>query len=145
MKKDVFAYFDTSAWLKLYVREEGGDEARDLAKRHHLFSSGILLTEAFSALRRKREARELGDAVLRMLIRTMREDVSAVEIIHAGAEVLARSQEVVLATPVRTLDAIHIASALVVQNRAELSLTFVTSDRKQSDAARALGLATALV
>ena len=145
MKKAVFAYFDTSAWLKIYVREEGCDEARDLARRHHLFSSGILLTEAFSALRRKREAREISDAVLRRLVGVMREDVSAIEIIHPGAEVLARSQEVVLATAARTLDAIHIASALVLQSRAELSLTFVTADRRQLDAARGQGLATHFV
>jgi len=142
LKKEAFAYFDTSAWLKLYVREEGSDAARALAKRYRLFSSAILLTEAFSALRRKKEAREISDGALRKLVRTMEEDLSAVEIVNLGGEVLARSQEVVLATPARTLDAIHIASALVVQNLAEIPLTFITADRKQFDAARNLGLTT---
>ncbi len=142
MKKEAFAYFDTSAWLKLYVREDGSDAARTLAKRYRLFSSAILLTEAFSALRRKKEAREISAGVLRKLVRTMEEDLSAIEIVNLGSEVLARSQEVVLATPARTLDAIHIASALVVQNLAEIPITFITADRKQFDAARNLGLTT---
>jgi len=142
LKKEAFAYFDTSAWLKLYVREDGSDAARTLAKRYRLFSSAILLTEAFSALRRKKEAREISAGVLRKLVRTMEEDLSAIEIVNLGSEVLARSQEVVLATPARTLDAIHIASALVVQNLAEIPITFITADRKQFDAARNLGLTT---
>jgi len=142
LKKEAFAYFDTSAWLKLYVREEGSDAARALAKRYRLFSSAILLTEAFSALRRKKEAREISDAALRKLVRTMEEDSSAIEIVNLSGEVLAKSQEVVLATPARTLDAIHIASALVVQNLAEIPLTFITAARKQFDAARNLGLTT---
>jgi predicted nucleic acid-binding protein len=140
VKKESFAYFDTSSWLKLYVGEEGSDTARALARRATIFSSAILLTEAFSALHRKREAREISDATLRKLVRTMQEDVSGIEIVNLGAEVLAASQEVVLATPARTLDAIHIASALVVQNMAEIPLTFVSADRRQFDAARDRGL-----
>lgn len=140
MRRESFAYFDTSSWLKLYVREEGSDPARALAKRNTIFSSSILLTEAFSALHRKREAREVSDAVLRKLVRTMEEDVSAMEIVNLGPEVLAKAQETVLATPARTLDAIHIASALVVQNMAEIPLTFVTADRRQFEAARECGL-----
>lgn len=142
MRKDALAYFDTSAWLKLYVQEEGSDEARAIAGRHRILSSAILLTEAFSALRRKKEAREIGDATLRKLVATMKEDVSGIEIVNLGQELLARSQEVVLATQARTLDAIHIASALVVRNLAETPLTFVTADRKQFEAAREQGLAS---
>ncbi len=141
MRREPFAYFDTSSWLKLYVREEGSDAARALARRTTIFSSSMLLTEAFSALHRKREAREVSDATLRKLVRTMEEDVSgSMEIVNLGPEVLAKAQETVLATPARTLDAIHIASALVVQNMAEIPLTFVTADRRQLEAARDLGL-----
>jgi predicted nucleic acid-binding protein len=140
LKRESFVYFDTSTWLKLYVREEGSDAARALAKHNSLFSSAILLTEAFSALHRKREAREISDGNLRKLVRTMEEDVSGIKIVNLGAEVFATSQEVVLATSARALDALHIASALVVQNMAEIPLTFVTADRRQFEAARDRGL-----
>lgn len=140
MRKDALAYFDTSVWLKLYVREEGSDEARALAKRHRILSSAILLTEAFSALHRKKEAGKISDGILQKLVGTMKDDVNSIEIINLNQDVLAKSQEVVLATQARTLDAIHIASALIVRNLAEIPLTFVTADRKQCEAAQELGL-----
>ncbi len=44
-----------------------------------------------------------------------------------------------MATPVRTLDGIHLATALMMRERTEESLTFATHDVRQADAARALG------
>lgn len=44
-----------------------------------------------------------------------------------------------MATAVKTLDAIHLASALLLQERHVPSLTFATHDRQQAKAARALG------
>jgi hypothetical protein len=46
-----------------------------------------------------------------------------------------------MATPGRTLDGIHLATALMMRERAEESLTFATHDVRQGDAARALGFA----
>jgi hypothetical protein len=46
-----------------------------------------------------------------------------------------------MATPVRTLDATHLATALMVRERAASSITFVTHDAPQAAAARALGFA----
>lgn len=44
-----------------------------------------------------------------------------------------------MATAVKTLDALHLASALLFQERRGLSLTFATHDAQQAAAARALG------
>ena len=44
-----------------------------------------------------------------------------------------------MATAVRTLDAVHLASALLFQERRSVSLTFATHDVQQATAARALG------
>ena len=43
-------YCDTSAFLKLYVKENGSGEARKFAQKNRLLSSAILLTECYSAL-----------------------------------------------------------------------------------------------
>lgn len=44
-----------------------------------------------------------------------------------------------MATVVRTLDAIHLASALLLRERLARPLVFATHDRQQATAARALG------
>jgi len=45
-----------------------------------------------------------------------------------------------MATAVRTLDALHVASALLVQERRGVAVLFATHDRSQATAARAMGL-----
>ena len=44
-----------------------------------------------------------------------------------------------MATVVKTLDAIHLASALLLRERRGVDLSFVTHDPQQARAARALG------
>jgi hypothetical protein len=44
-----------------------------------------------------------------------------------------------MATAMRTLDALHIASAQLFQDRRGQTMTFATHDRAQGIAARALG------
>jgi hypothetical protein len=44
-----------------------------------------------------------------------------------------------MATAVKTLDALHLASALLFQERRGASLTFATHDVQQATAARAMG------
>jgi len=44
-----------------------------------------------------------------------------------------------MATQVKTLDAVHLASALLFQERAGASVIFATHDARQALAARALG------
>lgn len=46
-----------------------------------------------------------------------------------------------MATAVKTLDALHLASALLFRERRGASLTFATHDVQQASAARALGFA----
>ena len=140
MKNRHFAYFDTSIWLKLYVRENGSDEARSLAKKHFILSSALLLTECFSALSRKKMAGELDARSLQRLTKWIREDVSSLEIIEVSRSVLGKSQELVLKSATRTLDAIHIASAILFRELIEVPILFATSDRKQFGAAQQQGL-----
>ena len=45
-----------------------------------------------------------------------------------------------MATAVKTLDALHLASALLFSERRRQRLVFATHDRRQGLAARALGL-----
>jgi len=60
-------------------------------------------------------------------------------------EVLDRAGDIVLRTPARTMDALHIASAFIFQDGAGIDLAFVTADKNQYEAALLEGLKTALL
>lgn len=135
-----WAYFDTSAVVKRYVREEGGARARALLRRYRFVSSAVAPVEAVSALCRRRAAGELADAHLAAVIARMRADRAYWELVEVSPLVLARAEELVERTALRSLDAIHMASALLFQAAGGARLPFVTADVRQREAAGALAL-----
>jgi predicted nucleic acid-binding protein len=140
-----FAYLDTSTWLKIYFLEKGSEQARVLAMGYSLVSSVILLTECFSALSRKKKSGEIKATTFKKIIRTLREDADALEMVQVTPRVLTMSQHIVLASTVRTLDAIHIASALVFEKAMAKPILFISSDLRQAKSAEGQGLQTILV
>jgi uncharacterized protein len=140
-----FAYFDTSTWLKIYFLEKGSEQARVLATEYSLVSSVILLTECFSALSRKKNSGEIKAAPFKNTIGTLREDAGALEMVQVTPRVLTMSQHIVLASTVRTLDAIHIASALLFEKTMGKPIVFISSDLRQTESAEGQGLKTILV
>ena len=54
--------------------------------------------------------------------------------------VLRHAEELVQKTDLQTLDALHIASAVMFQTASRLTIPFVTSDAKRRDAAQAMAL-----
>ncbi|MBV8453002.1 MAG: hypothetical protein JOZ29_12115, partial [Deltaproteobacteria bacterium] len=62
------------------------------------------------------------------------------QLVELHPPILARAQEVVERTQVRTLDALHIASALAFEERSREVLPFVTADQWQREAAQQMGL-----
>ena len=64
-------------------------------------------------------------------------------LVEVGAEVLAAAEKLVAVHPVRTLDAIHVASAQVFAAGVSGSdLMFVSADKRQTEAATVIGLTT---
>jgi len=62
-------------------------------------------------------------------------------LIEVGIGVLAGAETLVAAHPIRTLDAIHIASGQLFAARASMpGLTFVSADTRQTETALAVGL-----
>lgn len=137
MTDQTYAYFDTSTWLKLYLREDGSKEARALARKYRPLSSSLLLLECFSALARKRETEDIESSQMSQLIKKLKADVTSIRLVNISDPVLDKAQKVALHTLARTLDAVHIASALVFQEMAGIGVLFITSDRKQYGFAQA--------
>lgn len=57
------------------------------------------------------------------------------------SQVVLKRASLPMATAVKTLDALHLATALLFQERRGVALTFATHDVQQASAARALGFA----
>jgi predicted nucleic acid-binding protein len=133
----VIAYLDTSALLRLVLREPGAlDELRSCES---LVSSELLAVEALRTLDRLRlqGALSIDEALLRREIVT--QWLEAVDLVLLRSPVLARASEP-LPTPLGTLDSLHLATALVWRERTQQALTLATHDRDLALAARSFGI-----
>jgi predicted nucleic acid-binding protein len=136
-----FAYFDTSAVVKRYVRERGSARVMSLLGEHDFLSSAITLVEVLSALSRKKRDGELSENNFATTLNRIRSERDQWELVEVGEPVLNRAQEIVQGNvPVRALDAIHIASLVTFEAAAGVSVPFITADGRQRDAAKQMKL-----
>jgi predicted nucleic acid-binding protein len=122
-------YLDSSALVKLVVHESGTDELRAWLSSHPaVVSSALAVTEVRRAIGRLSTRRSLSDRA-----RLVLDGVALLAVDNALLEAAAGLKSPEL----RTLDAIHIASALSLG--ADL-LAFVSYDARQAVAAKRAGL-----
>lgn len=134
-------YFDTSAFVKLLIREHGSDDARHAWRTaERRLSSSLLYPEARSALVRAARGRRIRGAHLREVRRRVEllwEDVSPVEV---TLELARRAGELAEEHVLRPYDAVHLASLDAV---ADDETVLVAADGELLTAARARGISTA--
>jgi predicted nucleic acid-binding protein len=136
-----FAYFDTSALVKRYIRERGSAQVLSLLGRHDLLSSAITLIEVLFALSRKRRDGDLSEENFSAVLSRIESERARWELVEVAEPVLDQAQEIVKgAVSVRTLDAIHIASCLTFEAAAGMRIPFITGDGTQRDAAAQMKL-----
>ena len=143
------AYFlDSSALLKRHVAEIGSRWVRHLTDPgtgHIFFVAAIVQVEAVSAItRRKREGRisAHGARNVRLLVERQ---IARYFVIELAKPVLSRAADLIELHPLRTYDAVQLASALASSERllaqGVATLTFVSADQRLLTAAIAEGLA----
>ena len=138
----MWAYFDTSALVKRYFKEAGRREVLQLLQRHECVTSAVLPVELRSALRRRVSEGTLEAARGPEILKRVTTDRAYWTLVEVGTEVLAAAETLVATRPLRTLDAIHVASAKLFADRvATPKLLFVSADTRQTEAATAIGLA----
>jgi predicted nucleic acid-binding protein len=135
-----WAYFDTSILVKRYVRESGSTQAHALLRRHRFLSSALAPVEAISALSRRRAAGDLSQRHFLSIQTRLQKDRAYWELVEMSSLVLTRAEDLIAQVALRTLDAIHVASALVFQAASGLHIPFITGDGRQRDAAEQFGL-----
>ena len=139
----MWAYFDTSALVKRYVDEPGRREVQQLLRRRDCVTSAILPVELRSALRRRVTERTLDGLRVSEILKRVAADRAYWTVIEVGTGVLSGAEALVSVHPLRTLDAIHVASAQLFASRVSVAdLIFVSADERQMDVASAIGLMT---
>ena len=137
----MWTYFDTSALVKRYVDEPGRREVLRLLSRNECETSAALPVELRSGLRRRVAEVSIDAARLPAILKHVAADRPYWTLVEVGIDVLAGAERLVAAHPIRTLDAIHIASAQLFAARVSMpGLTFVSADKRQTEAAVAVGL-----
>jgi len=133
-------YVDASALAKLFLPEAESDALnRSLEGRRDLILSDLALTETVSSLCRRRREGSVGSEVVVTVQQAILERLESgqfrrIEVdstTHREAERLL----IMLATPLRAADALHLALAIQAEAR-----TVLTYDRRLADATRAAGL-----
>jgi predicted nucleic acid-binding protein len=135
-----WAYFDTSVLVKRYVSEIGSVRARMLLGRYRFLSSAVAPIELTSALCRRAASGELTEADFTRIQSKLKKDRLAWELVEITPGVLNQAEEIVRKTSLRTLDALHVATALVFQSVSGIRVPFVTGDARQRGAAERLEL-----
>ncbi|HET7006120.1 MAG TPA: type II toxin-antitoxin system VapC family toxin [Candidatus Binatia bacterium] len=136
------AYFDTSVLVKNYVQEGGSAQARQLLAAYEFLSSAIAPIELHSAVQRRYRQGDITRANYNAIIARVKTDRSSWQLVESVPQVLAKAEEAVVKHQVRTLDAIHLASALIIQQSVHTPLQFISADERQLAAARSCKLQT---
>lgn len=134
-------FFDSSAFVKRYVREEGTDVVLSWCDQAtELCLSGIALPEIVSAFCRLLREDLVSPVQYRHLKTMLMADISDAAICDLAPEVIRHSMISLEKNVLRGMDAIHLGSALALN----VDL-FVSADARQCDAATQAGLRVVLV
>lgn len=134
-------YIESSGLLAAFLEA-------DVAARHAIRARGRRLTsrltmaEAHRAVLRARLAGRLTDDQERRVVRGLRTFARRCELVAVSDDVLTRAGRPFPVEPIRTLDAIHLASVDLLGEPPPL-VTVVTRDDRVADNARAMGYAVA--
>ena len=133
----MITYFDTSSLLKFIIKEIGSEENLNIWNlSDEKVCSQLTRTEMHSALMRKVREGSVSASAVRGRLNAMDKLFADVVLVDITSEVIDASCELVKELPLKSADAIHLATALMV--RADL---FSSSDKRLCAAASESGIA----
>lgn len=130
-------YVDTSALLRVVLGEP--DALEDIRSADQLISSELLAVEARRAIDRLHRQGALSSDEVGHRSAIVADWLEAIDLVLLRQGILNRAGDP-LPIPVGTLDAIHLATALVWRERSQQPMTIATHDRTLGLVARAYGL-----
>ncbi len=129
---------DSSSFAKRFIQEEGSEQLETfLQQASELAVCVILVPEIISALNRRLRESSLTSEEYRKAKQLLLIDISDATVLQVTPAVVSRSVYLLENSMLRAMDALHIACAL--EWTTDL---FLTSDKRQFDAAMSSGLQT---
>ena len=132
----MIAYCDSSVLVRFIL--EQADALAELTASDQLVTSVVTQVECLRAIENARLRGELSDDELAGLRRAAYARLSGIERVEVSPSILGQAERS-FGVVLKTLDAIHVATALVWRERRAPDLVFATHDRQQARAATALG------
>jgi predicted nucleic acid-binding protein len=137
----MISYLDTSIAVKLYVLEQGTPEARAaIAGSSVVATSRVAYAEAMAAFARKLREREFTLKIYEQVRRDFRRDWDSFFIVEVSQQTVELAGELAKRRRLHGFDAIHLASALQLQQRTTTRVGFYSADLNLQKAARSEGL-----
>lgn len=129
-------FFDSSAFAKRFFEESGSAEVEALCIDALVISvSSICFPEIISALKRRLKEKVIKRKDYITIKNRMIEEFEELEIINVIPEVISKSITLLEKNNLRTLDAIHISSAILWSPD-----LFISADKRQLSVAKKAGL-----
>jgi predicted nucleic acid-binding protein len=133
----MIAYVDASVLLRVALRQP--DALPEWSEVQRGVSSALVMTESLRTLDRLRRRARLVDAEVASRRATILQLIGSLELVEIDALVLERAAQP-MPTELGTLDAIHLATALLWKEMSRVELVMATHDGALGLAAQAHGL-----
>lgn len=134
-------YMDSSALVKLYVREPGSDRVRTLiAQADACATSAIAYAEIRAAMARRYREGVLSSAGLGELKSALLNDWQGLFVVPALLAIARSAGDAAESYALRGMDAIHLATAVWLQKQQDDRVTFAAWDLRLASAAATAGL-----
>ena len=134
----MIVYVDSSVVLRVVLRAAGS--LKEWKGIDRFISSALLTVECLRTIHRLHLLEPLADDEFAERVEATEKVLANVELVGLDRIVLERASGS-FSLPVRTLDAIHLATAMLWREREDANLVFATHDRQLALAARASGFA----
>jgi len=134
-------YYDTSALVKQYLQEAGSKLVLELLKSgEKVYTASLTYAETHAAFsRRTREGRLTRERTKRLALR-FDKDWESYDVVVLSENVFRLARQMLYRHPLRSADAIHLASALLLARTSpRSSWSFVCADGRLCDAAKSEG------
>jgi predicted nucleic acid-binding protein len=131
----MMVYLDASVVIRKLQREAGS--LRQWGRWEHAYSSELLRVEVLRTIDRTRLRGAVADREVADLVEKARAIFDRLELVEVTHSILNRASQSFL-TPLGTLDALHLATALRLGESTAMELTFLTHDMELAIAARSL-------
>jgi len=136
-------YLDTSALVKKYFKEVGSNHVISLWKKSiAIVTSSVAYAETMASFYRKKREANIKEKLITKTINIFKKDWKSFVRIEANDDLNEKIDKLIDRYPLRGFDAIHLASALIINETVSEAFLFACFDKRLLNAAITEGLNT---